>query len=283
VGGYVGRLTIATWSGDTWVALACSPGDGVLICSVPHLSLFAVVAAPPPSATLDFSVSSGWFYKQANGFNGAGDAGFSVTDDADANFWSEFQRLGGVDRLGYPISQRFKYGAYVTQAFQKLALQWQPDQGQAVPINFFDDLSARGSDAWLEQARQIPPAANTTSDAGMPFDDVAARHRALVDNYPALRQFYDANPEALAMYGLPVSVRDYGRLVSVRLQGGFLQLWTADVAWAAAGTVVVANGGDVAKEAGLWPSVSVVPSVAVPSVVAPAAQSPDGLNAEQGD
>ena len=62
--------------------------------------------------------------------------------------------------------------------------------------------------------------------------------------------------------GLPLAVHDYGALVSVRLQRATLQLWKTDMPWAAAGTVVVGNGGDVAKEAGLWPAEATVSTAA---------------------
>ncbi|HEX8968773.1 MAG TPA: hypothetical protein VF937_12885 [Chloroflexota bacterium] len=254
VDGDAARLKLATWSGAGWVALACANGDGTITCSAPHLSLFAMIAAPPPSATLDAPLADGWFFKQANGFNGAGDLGFAVVDDADASLWSEFVRLGGLDQIGYPISQRFIYGGYVTQAFQRLALEWRPEEGQAVPVNIFDDLTARGADGWLDQARQIPPAADQTMDASLAWDDLVARQVALLDSYPALQAFYDAAADPLTAYGLPVSVKSYGPLVSLRLQRATLQMWTTDEPWAAAGDIIAGNAGDVAKDAGLWPA-----------------------------
>jgi len=47
-------------------------------------------------------------------------------------------------------------------------------------------------------------------------------------------------------------------------QRATLQLWTEDQPWAAAGTVVVSNGGDIAKEAGLWPLDALAPESAIP-------------------
>jgi hypothetical protein len=88
---------------------------------------------------------------------------------------------------------------------------------------------------------------------------VVSRHEALLDGYPALRAFYDTDPDRLDHYGLPLSVADYGPLVSVRLQRATIQLWTVDVPWAAAGTVVLGNSGDLAKEVGLWSSDALIP------------------------
>jgi len=45
-------------------------------------------------------------FKQANGFSGAGALGYSVVDDDQAAFWTEFRRLGGVPVVGYLVSTR---------------------------------------------------------------------------------------------------------------------------------------------------------------------------------
>lgn len=51
----------------------------------------------------------------------------------------------------------------------------------------------------------------------------------------------------------------------MRLQRSVL-LWRIDTAWAAAGQVVVGNGADIAKEAGLWPKTALAP---LPNAPAP--------------
>jgi hypothetical protein len=169
-----------------------------------------------------------------------------VIDDGDAAFWSEFQRLGGVDQVGYPISQRFVHGGFLTQAFQKLVLQWRPDLGQAVPVNVFDYLSTDARDAWLDQQRQVPLMPAASAEAGQPFDQVVAQRRAVFDPYPGLAGFYDGAPDAIDRFGVPVAVKDYDGLVAVRLQRSVLQLWTRDSATASASTVLIGNGGDLA-------------------------------------
>jgi hypothetical protein len=45
-----------------------------------------------------------------------------------------------------------------------------------------------------------------------------------------------------------------GSHYSLRLQRAVIQQWKENVPWARAGDVVVANGGDVGKEAGMYPS-----------------------------
>jgi len=50
-----------------------------------------------------------------------------------------------------------------------------------------------------------------------------------------------------------------GNHFAVRLQRAVIQLWKVDVPWAKAGETTVANGGDVAKEAGLFPPDATTP------------------------
>jgi hypothetical protein len=260
--GDVVRDRLAAWDGSAWVGLDCAVDAtaGTLACTSSHLSIFSLLEPPALEDPLDTDIANGHFFKQANGFDGAGNLGFAVVDDGDAAFWSEFQRLGGVDQVGYPISQRFMHGGFLTQAFQKLALQWRPDFGRAVPVNAFDDLSTGAHDEWLDQHRQVPPMATTPTDAGQPFDEVMAQPRALLDPYPGLGSFYDGSPDALDRFGVPVAVKDYDGVVAVRLQRAVLQLWMRDSPTAPAGTVLVGNGGDLAKLVGLWPEQALAPS-----------------------
>lgn len=116
--------------------------------------LFGVLSAAPVGAQqgADYPILGGRFFTQTGG----GQGGFSVVDDGQARFWTEFQRLGGAQTVGYPISQRFTYDGFTTQAFQKLVLQWRPVVGQAWPVNVFDELSYRGFNGVLFAARQTP-------------------------------------------------------------------------------------------------------------------------------
>ncbi|HEX5414571.1 MAG TPA: hypothetical protein VFZ25_02820, partial [Chloroflexota bacterium] len=52
---------------------------------------------------LDWAIPNGHFYTQANGYPlGRSPMGYAIVDDAQARFWTGFQHLGGVPRLGYP-------------------------------------------------------------------------------------------------------------------------------------------------------------------------------------
>ena len=261
-GGDLSRITLCYWNGSAWVALTGTPNaDGTITFTLSHLSLLAILIRPAGVVPAEIELPNGRFFTAANGFGGVGGTGFAVTDDGGIGFWTEFQRMGGVDRVGYPVSGRFMHGGFVTQAFQKLALQWRPELVQTVPVNVFDDLHMQGADSWLDIFAQVPPAADTSPDTGLSWDQVVARHVAILDPYPALRNTYLADPNWLETYGLPISVKDYGPVVGARLQRATLQLWKVDMPWAAAGTVVVGNGGDLAKEGGLWPVDAVTPAL----------------------
>jgi hypothetical protein len=110
----------------------------------------------PDSGPQDYPVAGGWFFTQeAHGcITGSGPArrrGYLVQDDSKGAFWTEFRRYGGVDVLGYPVSQPYHYpvGAadgYLYQAFEKGILQWQPENGRAVLANVFDQFTEQKLD-----------------------------------------------------------------------------------------------------------------------------------------
>ncbi|MDQ4076681.1 MAG: hypothetical protein M3220_10605, partial [Chloroflexota bacterium] len=132
---------------------------------------------PLPPLVADWALPNGRFFTQSA--NGQG--GFSVIDDEQARFWSEFQRLGGLQTVGYPISRRFVQDGFVTQVFQKLALQWRPEVGQAWPINIFDELSKAGFDDALFDRRQTPRPLN-----GSEFDPPGVTWPVIVSGRQAL-------------------------------------------------------------------------------------------------
>lgn len=199
----------------------------------------------------------GHFYTQASPVPGAG---YAILNGAGANFWDEFQRLGGVDVLGYPISNRYGDGGFVAQATQRAILQWQPDVGQVVLANVMDRLHDAGKDDALLATRQVPPPLDPAVDAGKPFADLVRGRQALLDPAPPLKAAYFAAPDPLARYGLPQSPpRDMGLVVVARTQRTALQLWKVDMPWARAGQVSLINAGEIARDAGLIPPDALAP------------------------
>jgi hypothetical protein len=251
--GRLERLYVGSWNGSSWVAVPCSTDvatGALLVCSTTQTGLFVpliVLPMNPALDRLDTALPGGHFYTQGNGFAGGGGLGYTVVDDDDAPLWSELQHQGGVSRLGYPVTSRFTYGGAVTQAFQNGALQWQPAQAQSSLLNILDELHAHGSDGWLDVARQIPPA---PAD-GQPAD------LSMLAPFPGMLAVYQADP---GLYGLPVSVKDYGQIGSARFQRSTMQLWQTDRPPATAGTLIPGAPGDLAKAAGLWPLDAAAPA-----------------------
>jgi hypothetical protein len=220
---------------------------------------YVLKVGSPPARGADYDVAGGHFFTQTNGRTDS-KAGFAVTDDDGIPIWTAFKALGGTDVLGYPVSRRFELDGFTVQAFQKSVLQWRPDQHAFAFLNTFDVLHDRGRDDWLEVARQTPRPLDSAPDTGLAWDRVVARHLALLDNAPAaLKDRFLADDQWLDHYGLPVNVQEFSTSVVVRAQRATLQYWKEAVPWAAKGSVSVANGGDLAKEAGLFPWLAVTP------------------------
>ena len=207
----------------------------------------------------DFPIPNGHFFTQTNGRPlGTGSLGFAVTNAEDILFWDTWQQ-SGLENIGYPISQRFMWKGFLTQAFQKAAFQWQPGKGIFF-INVFDELHDAGFDPWLLAFRSTPPQLDPSFDAGKTWEQIVQDRLALLDADPGVKARYFAAPDPLLLFGLPTSqVRDLGNVVAIRTQRAVIQRWKVDVPWARAGEVTVANGGDIARELGLFPAEVLVP------------------------
>ena len=228
------------------------------------LLLPAALARPAPAHadTLDFAIPNGHFYQQANGQDGAGNTGYAITDDKGIPFWTSFQRLGGVQAVGYPASQRFVWDGFTVQVMQKVVFQWHADTGQVMFVNVLDRLHDAGKDAWLQSERQTPPPFDTAPDTGLSWSQVEQRHWAFLATNTAIQQRYWADTDPLNHYGLPMSYADEGNSFVIRCQRVVFQYWKVAVPWAAAGQVTIANGGDLAKEAEMFPAAAVTPQPA---------------------
>jgi hypothetical protein len=181
--------------------------------------------------------------------------GYTVVDDADASFWTEFRRFGGVEVLGYPVSRRYHYPTetgFLSQAFQRGILQWHTDTGRASMANVFEQFTEQGRDDQLEIAGIPRP---RPSDPTMSFAmDAERRMGWLVEPRFLARYFFDpvaqypfeAQEQAWDFFGLPQTAPDrpvylrekangkfgaplYLPYVAQRFQKAGLQLFLADV------------------------------------------------------
>ncbi len=202
-------------------------------------------------ALRDYEVVNGYFFTQTGG---GAEQGYSITDEDDIPLWQEYQRLGGPDVLGYPISRRFVWDGFVVQATQKGVLQWRPELGRAVGVNLLDELSRLGKDEWLATYRLIPAAAPFPEEAPLTPSQIQEKRLRLLDGHPVLQAAYLSSPDFLEANGLPVApVTDVGPALVLRAQRRAFQLWKVNTPFARAGQVTVVNGGDLGKEAELYP------------------------------
>jgi N-acetylmuramoyl-L-alanine amidase len=215
--------------------------------------LLGAIPAPAAARNLDWAVQGGHFYSQT----APEGTGYLVADP----FLKELASRGGPESLGYPISQPFDWKGTTVQAFQKAVLQWLPGENRVAFLNVFDDLAQAGHDPWLKAARSTPGQAWLPDEAKLGWDAIVEGRQAFLDAQPAIKARYFAAKDPMTLYGLPASrVEDMGNHYAVRLQRAVIQLWKVDVPWAKAGQTTVANGGDIAKEAGLFPPDALQPA-----------------------
>jgi len=228
---------------------------------------------------LDYDIPGGHFFTQTNNFPpGTNPSGYSVTNEGGIPFWNEFQRLGGVQAVGYPMSRRFLWDGFVSQVMQRCVFQWRPEVGEAWCINVFDKMHDTGKDSWLLNVRSTPNPA-VFDEVGKSWEEIVAARLALLDSRPAIRKAFNATPSPLTFLGLPTSnVQDMGNHYAIRLQRALLQEWKENVPWAKAGDVTIANGGAVAVEASMFPAEVTMPEfppgMATPTPVATATPTP---------
>lgn len=214
---------------------------------------------PPDVPMRANGVEVGHFYTQTKG-DAKDYVGFPVTNNGQAKMWDAFQRFGGVNTWGFPVSDQWvdEIGR-VNQAFQRGIFQVSPN-GNVEWANVFDLLSQAGKDEWLIAARQTPKAADWSIDTGKGWEQVVTNHLTLLDQNPALKAAYLSDPMWLQKFGLPMAIAKMGNAIVVRGQRAVFQLWLEDVPWAKAGQVTIALGGDNAKEAGLVPKNAATPN-----------------------
>jgi hypothetical protein len=260
-----------------------------LLAALVVLALFIPISGPAfADNSADYAISGGWFFTETGGGNGNG---FAVRDaGTDANghtikFWSEFQRLGGIATLGYPVAEPYVGSdGFNYQAFQRGILQWRPEIQSAYLSNTFQQLQDAGKDDWLLEVKGIPKPITDDGSGGDYSKAVTIRLGWLTNN--AIKAYFLANPnpstiaswgqdQSITLYGLPMSApQQEGPFIVQRFQRFAIQLWTNSVAgMPAPGSVVGVLGGDLVKESGLLPAnaVQALGPNATPTQPAPAA------------
>ena len=187
----------------------------------------------------DYAVENGHFFPQAAGED-AGGKGFRISDDDGVPFWSEFERLGGVDALGYPISRRFQMDGFLCQATQRAIMQWRADEQRVQLVNVMEYLSQLGADAALAESRLVPRAVEAASDE---------TRRGWLEANPKIQTVYGGAVDPLEVFGLPLSPAvPMGPATAMRLQRGVIYVWNEPQPWTGPEAVSVANAGDFVKD-----------------------------------
>lgn len=218
---------------------------------VPGQQLVVPGGRPPiPTPTVSLNQSNGEAPRSTSGT--LDPLGFTISDKDGVPLWSEFNRLGGVRTLGYPITRRFEWQGFVSQGFQRGVLVWRPDLERVVLANILDFLHQAGKDDWLHSFRSVPRQLDPDFDQGKSQELIVADRLVLLGERRAIEVAYWSVSDSLTLYGLPTSrVEDMGNAYVIRLQRAVLQEWKEDVPWARAGQVTVAQGGELLKDAGL--------------------------------
>lgn len=238
-----------------------------LMLTVMIVSAGPVFAASAP----DYAIPNGWFFTETGGGNGQGYSVLNSGTDSSGHtiaFWSEFQRLGGVSTLGYPIGEPYVGSdGFTYQPFQRALLQWHPELDQAVLANTFEILQTANQDDWLYNVKGIPqPITNDGSNGNYQqavnirlgwLTNAAIKAQFLANPNPQAITNWDQNA-AIQLYGLPMSQPEqHGPFITQRFQRISFQLWTQSVpGMPAPGTVVGILGGDMLKQAGQIPAAS---------------------------
>ncbi|MFN8534540.1 MAG: hypothetical protein U0556_13455 [Dehalococcoidia bacterium] len=235
-----------------------TPATAAVIPGIGATPAAAVPRRPEPDYPIrDGAAEIGRFYTQT-----AKDGqGYSVVDRGGMRWWSELNRLGGVEALGYPIGRPFVApDGFQYQPFQRAILQWRPDRNGAVLANSLDWLSDAGRDDWAFE-RSVPRAIKDDGSNGDYAKAVEIRLGWLTE--PAIERRYREAPaggrwtieDSIARYGLPASRPEkFGPFVVQRFQRVALQYWVEEVAGAPPkGSVVPVLAGDLLAEAGLIP------------------------------
>jgi hypothetical protein len=155
-------------------------------------------AACPDPGPVDYPVAGGWFYTQEGrgcitGVGPPRHRGYLVRDDSQGGFWTEFRRFGGIDVLGYPVSQRFHYpasddGGYWYQGFERGILKWHPETGRAEMANVYEMFTEQGLDPQLEALGIPQPESRTDSSFAA---DAERRMAWLTEPRFLARYFFD--------------------------------------------------------------------------------------------
>lgn len=178
------------------------------------------------------------------------DDGYAVTNAYGVPFY-DFVRARSPQTIGYPISQRWVDGPHTLQAFQKVILQWDPNQGRMNYHNTLDVLAQRYPDVQLPN---VPPHQVLDTDADADFASAVRTHLALLDQNAAIKARFLDEPAWLSLFGLPIRYEerevndDPQGLQLLRTQRTVFEIWNVAAPGITVGRVNRQNVPDKLKQ-----------------------------------
>ena len=121
------------------------------------------------------ALADGCLFTATGGDTSDPNDGFAVTNADGVAFWDFYQALDLQD-AGYPISQRFQYAGFTTQAFQKVMLQWRPEQGR---FNYLNTLDILANDYGINLPN-VPEHQVLPGDERALWDQIVQNHLAIL-------------------------------------------------------------------------------------------------------
>ncbi|GEM_PF-1292415 len=214
------------------------------------LVALAVFAVPASAAECDgLELPSGCLFTATGGDTEDPNDGFAVIDSGGVPLW-EFFRTLDLQKVGYPISQRWTEGTFVYQAFQKVILQWD-EAGQR--FNYLNTLDILFNDYGLN-LENVPEHRILTEDVGASFDRIVENHLAILDDNPEIRTAFLAEADWLSLYGLPIAYEErevMGNpqgLQLLRTQRAVFEIWNVQAPGTESGAVGFQNVPDKVKQ-----------------------------------
>ena len=169
------------------------------------VALTFALAGPARAVACDGAVLStgGCLFTITGGDTADTTDGFPVTNKADIPVWDVYRNLN-LQKVGYPISQRWTNGPFTLQAFQKIILQWDEANRR---FNYYNTLDVL-QNAYGVNLPNVPAHAVLPEDAGAPFAQIVENHLALLDQNPKIKAAFLAESDWLNLFGLPIAYEE---------------------------------------------------------------------------
>ena len=213
------------------------------------MALMAVSATSLALDCVGMELHDGCLFTNTGGDTPYPDDGFAVTNADGVPLW-DFVRARSADAIGYPISQRWMNGPFTLQAFQKVILQWDPGKERVNYYNTLDVLANRYPNVALPN---VPPHQVLEADQGATFGTIIRNHLALLEQNPAIKERFLAEPDWLNLYGLPIRYEERGvsgnpqGLQMLRTQRTVFVVWNVPAPGVTEGRVNLQNVPDKVK------------------------------------